>query len=353
MKIALISTPFVSVPPKDYGGTELIVAELAEGLTEHGHAVTLFATADSRTSARLEALYPEAQWPPDGLTELNHVTWAFGQIAHEEYDVIHCHAVSAIAMGRLLPQPPLVYTLHHVRNERLSRIYEFFPWTWFAAISERQRELEVPLPRMAVIHHGLDHRRYLGPTSAGDAVCFIGRLSEVKGPHLAIDVAEAAGVPIWVAGRVHQDDEDPAFAAREILPRLERPHVRYLGPIGMEEKRALFCQARALLMPLRWEEPFGLVMLEAMLCGCPVIAFPRGSAPELVEEGVTGFLVDDERAMVEAVQGRLAGFDRERCRQVAAERFGRDAMVLAYERLYERACAAAARRASPEPAAPA
>ncbi len=353
MKIALISTPFISVPPKDYGGTELIVHELAEGLTSRGHEVTVFATADSRTTARLEALYAEAQWPPDALVELNHVSWAFSRIMREEYDVIHCHAVTALALGRLLPEPPLVYTLHHVRDDRLSRIYEYFPWVWFAAISERQRTLEIPLPRMAVIHHGLDPSRYLGPTSAGDAVCFLGRLSEVKGPHIAIDVAEAAGVAIWVAGRIHADDEDPSFSAREVVPRLERPHVRYLGPIGMEAKRELFCQARALLMPIKWEEPFGLVMIEAMLCGCPVVAFPRGSAPELIEEGVTGFLVEDARAMVEIIRDGLARFDRERCRSRAVERFGRDAMVASYERLYDRARRSEARSTPVEPAAPA
>lgn len=353
MKIAQISTPFVSVPPLDYGGTELIVYELAEGLVARGHEVTVFATGDSRTSARLEALYPTAQWPPDGLIELNHASWAFGQLIQEEYDVIHCHAVSALALGRLLPHLPIVYTLHHVRDDRLSRVYEHFPWAWYAAISERQRELEIELPRMTVIHHGLDPSRYQGPTRAGDYVCFVGRLSEVKGPHIAIDVAEAAGLPIHVAGRAHKDDDDPDFAPRELLPRLERPHVNYLGAIGMERKRTLFCEARALLMPLRWEEPFGLVMLEAMLCGCPVLAFPRGSAPELVEDGVTGFLVEDERAMVEALRDRLDDFDRERCRARAATRLGRDAMVEAYEGLYARALEGEPRMVLPEPAAPA
>jgi glycosyltransferase involved in cell wall biosynthesis len=283
---------------------------------------------------------------------LNHVSWAFSQAIREGYDIIHCHAVSALTLGRFCPEPPLVYTLHHVRDDRLSRIYEYFPWVWYAAISARQRELEIQLPRMAVIHHGLDHRRYLGPTRAGDAVCFIGRLSEVKGPHIAIDAAEAAGLPIWVAGAIHHDDDDPTFANRELLPRLEHPHVRYLGPIGMEEKVSMLCRSRALLMPIGWEEPFGLVMIEAMLCGCPVVAFPRGSAPELIEEGVTGYLVEDERAMVEVIRDGLTAFDRERCRALAAERFGRGAMVESYEELYDHARHAAARSVPVEPATP-
>lgn len=353
MKIALISTPFVSVPPRDYGGTELIVHELAEGLVARGHEVTVFATGDSNTSARLESLYPQPQWPPDSLVEVNHVSWAFSRIKGAGYDVVHCHAVSALAVGRLLPELPVVYTLHHVRDDRLSGLYSYFPWVWYAAISERQRELEVELPLVTVVHHGLDHRRYDGPTHAGDSVCFIGRLSQVKGPHIAIDVAEMAGLPIRVAGRFHDDDDDPTYSVREIVPRLELPHVTYLGPIGMEAKRNLLCQSRALLMPITWEEPFGLVMIEAMLSGCPVVAFPRGSAPELVEEGVTGFLVEDAKEMAGIVRHGLAGFDREACRQRAVERFSRDTMVAAYETLYHKARQLDPRLATTEPAAPA
>jgi len=353
MKIALISTPFVSVPPKDYGGTELVVYELAEGLVARGHEVTVFATGDSDTAARLEALYPEAQWPPDHLVDVNHVSWAFARIAGRGYDVVHCHSASALAIARLLPELPIVYTLHHVRDEHLSQFYRYFPQIWYVAISDRQRELEIELPRIEVIHHGVDHRRYLGPSIPGEGVCFVGRLSEVKGPHTAIDVAEAAGVEIWVAGGIHRDDADPTFAEREIVPRLERPHVRYLGPIGMEAKRELFSRSKAVLVPLNWEEPFGIVMIEAMLCGCPVIAFPRGSAPELIEEGVTGFLVPDAQAMAELIRSGLEGFDRERCRARAIERFDRATMVAAYEELYLRAIEQAAAGVAAEPATPA
>lgn len=337
MKIALLSTPFVSVPPKDYGGTELVVHELAEGLVARGHDVTLFATGDSETSAPLEWLYEEAQWPPDALTELNHMSWALAQVANGGFDVVHCHAATALALGQLVPSVPFIYTIHHVRDDTLSRFYEHYPWVWYVAISGRQRELEAKLPRLTTIHHGLNPERYAGPSVAGEHLCFIGRLSEVKGPHVAIDVAEEVGLPIIVAGRVHRDDKDPDFAIREIGPRLERSHVKYLGAIGMERKSEVLRSARALLMPLGWEEPFGLVMAEAMLCGCPVIAFPRGSAPELIEDGITGYLVQDPAEMVETIRSRLDGFDRERCRARAVERFGRDRMVDGYEKCYLRA----------------
>lgn len=341
MKIALVSTPFVSVPPKDYGGTELVIYELAEGLVARGHQVTLFATGDSRTTARLEALYPEALWPPHPLTDLNHATWALQRVGEEGYDVVHVHTAAALALSRLLPGIPFVYTLHHEREENLSRFYSYYPEVWYVAISERQRQREVPLPRIVTIHHGLDPARYLGPTRAGDYVCFIGRLSMVKGPHIAIDVAERAGYEIRIAGRIHYDDPDPHFVARELEPRLRRPHVRHVGTVGMVEKSALLRGARALLMPLSWEEPFGLIMVEAMLCGCPVIAFPRGSVPEIVEHGRTGFIVPDAETMVLALRDWVEEFDREACRARAAERFRRERMVQAYEAYYRRAREAA------------
>ena len=338
MRIALVSTPFVAVPPQDYGGTELVVHELAEGLVADGHEVVLFATGDSRTSARLEWLLPEASWPPEGLAALNHCSWALARVAQGGFDVVHVHSAEALALARLAPDIPMVYTVHHERDAHCSAYYPFFPDVYYVTISERQRQLEVPLPHVRTIHHGLDVARYAGPTRAGEYVCFIGRLSQPKGPHAAIDVAERAGVPIVVGGAIHTEDQPPGYAEREVMPRLGRPHVHYLGKVGMERKSEVMRGARALLMPLAWEEPFGLVMIEAMLCGCPVIAFPRGSAPELVEEGVTGFLVPDADAMVDAVRNRLDGFDREACRARAAERFGRERMVGDYVTWYREAC---------------
>ena len=351
MRIALVSTPFVAVPPRDYGGTELVMHELAEGLVARGHDVTLFATGDSNSSATLRALYEEARWPPEPLTELNHLSWSLRVVRDGGFQVVHCQQAGAMAMGRLLPEMPLVYTIHHARDEVLSAFYRLFPQAWYVTISQRQRELEEALPRMTMIHHGIDPTPYMGPTRAGDYVAFLGRLSQVKGPHVAIDVAERAGVEIRVGGRIHGDDSDPTFAAREVEPRLRRPHVRYLGPIGLDQKAAMLRGARALLVPIDWEEPFGLVMIEAMLAGCPVVAFSRGSAPELVETGWTGFLVRDANEMVQVVQTRLVDFDRERCRARAIERFSREAMVAAYEAYYRRAAQAEPRIGRLQPSA--
>jgi glycosyltransferase involved in cell wall biosynthesis len=334
MRIAMISTPFLAVPPQGYGGTELVVHELVEGLVEHGHAVTLFATGDSRTAAELRWLYPTAQWPPNPLPDINHVAWAVREAAHGRFDVVHVHSACALACTRFAAAPPMVYTLHHVRDEDLSRFYCFYPDVQYVAISADQAAREDALPHLRVIHHGLDASLYQWTPEPADYVCFVARFAEVKGPHTAIDAAEKAGVSIRVAGSVHPVDQE--FGEREVLPRLKRPHVTYLGVIGMQQKVPLLRDARALLAPITWNEPFGLILIEAMLSGCPVVAYPHGSAPELIEPGVTGFLVEDEDELVRTIRagGPLEGFDRRRCREHAVERFDRARMVRDYEALY-------------------
>lgn len=339
MRIAMVSTPFVAVPPMGYGGTELVVHELVEGLMAGGHEVVLYATGDSRTSAELRFLYPEAQWPPRPLRELNHASWSLADLGREDFDVIHVHCASALAMHRMNPRIPLVYTLHHEWNEELSLFYSSFTDCYYVAISAAQAARETQLPRLDIIHHGLDPQLFECREAAGEHVVFVGRFAPVKGPHTAIDVAELAGVPIHVAGEVHEIDA--IFGEKEVLPRLRKPHVTYVGAIGMSEKIPLYRDARALLAPIEWEEPFGLVLIEAMLSGCPVVAFPRGSVPELVEEGVTGFVVQNAEEMAAVIRrgGPLDGFDRPGCRARAAERFGRNTMVVKHERLYERVIA--------------
>jgi glycosyltransferase involved in cell wall biosynthesis len=336
MRIAMISTPFVAVPPKDYGGTELVVAQLTDGLVSRGHEVTLYATGDSTTTAELRWLFASAQWPPDALTDINHITWAMREAQAGGYDLVHAHSAAALAIHRWMPELPLVYTLHHAREAALSAFYAHFAHAAYVAISRDQARRETRLPDVTVIHHGLDPRGYTWTASPSDYVAFVGRFAPVKGAHTAIDVAERAGVPIRIAGAVHE--VDGAFGDREIAPRLAKPHVYYLGKIGADLKRPLLRDARALLMPIEWAEPFGLIMIEAMLSGCPVVAFPNGSVPELVEDGVTGYVVDDADAMAAVVRpgGPLIAFDRGRCRARAIERFGVDRMVAAYEGLYER-----------------
>ncbi len=336
MRIAVISTPFVDVPPRDYGGTELVVYELAEGLTRRGHEVVLFATGESRTSAELRWLYPRAQWPPAMLPDVEHVAWALAQVRAEGFDLVQANSAATLAMGRLVPEVPIVYTLHHARDAGLSAFYRRFPEAWYVAISADQRSREVLVPHCDVIHHGLDPANYRVASRAEDYVCFVGRFACVKGPHTAIDAAARAGVRIRVAGEVHPVDRE--FGAREVEPRLARPHVEYLGRIGLREKAPLLAGARALLAPIEWDEPFGLALIEAMLSGCPVVAYGRGSVRELVEEGVTGFIARDADHLVALIRhgGPLDDFDRAACRARAVKRFSADRMVRDYERLFER-----------------
>jgi glycosyltransferase involved in cell wall biosynthesis len=337
LRIALVSTPFLAVPPKNYGGTELVIYELAEGLAEAGHEVVLFGTGDSQTSAELRSLYATSQWPPNPLHEQNHVSWALHQVSLENFDVVHVHSACALAQARLLPDVPIVYTLHHPPLPEFSEYYQSFPNPIYVAISRRQRELEAPLPRCEVIHHGLDANRFQCVEEAEDFVCFVGRYSECKGPHTAIDAARLAGLPIRIAGEVHEPDR--TFAEKELVWRLNQPHVTNLGCIGIEQKVPLLRDARALLTPITWEEPFGLILIEAMLSGCPVVSFGQGSAPELIEQGITGYVVNDVAEMTRVIQpgGVLDNFDRRRCQRVARRRFGRERLIADHVRLYRTA----------------
>ncbi len=334
VRIALVSPPFAAVPPRGYGGTELVVHELVRELSAAGHAVTLFATGDSR-APDLRWLFREPVWPPEALAERAHCSAAARSLAGGRFDVVHSHAAGLLPFSSELGAP-VVHTLHHARDEELTALYLRHPEVSYVAISARQAAL-VPELRCEVVHHGLDPARHpLGLGQRDDAV-FLGRLSPCKGPDIAIAAARAVGLPILLAGDLHAHDATPGWAA-DLLAALERPGVLHLGPVGPAGKAELLGGARALLMPLLWEEPFGLVMIEAMLCGTPVIAFPRGAAPEVVDEGVTGFLVDDVEAMAGALR-RLDGFDRAACRRRALVRFGAARMARDHARLYARVAA--------------
>jgi glycosyltransferase involved in cell wall biosynthesis len=337
LRIAMISTPFIPVPPRDYGGTELIVHELVEGLLDGGHQVTLFATGDSQTRASLQALYDEAIWPPDPFTELDHVSWAMRQAAEGGCDVVHAHSPSALALGRLAPGLPLVYTIHHAQEPVLSRYYAHFEGVDFVCISRDQCRRETGTGWCSVIHHGLDASRYQWSEQAEPYVCFVGRLAREKGPVTAIDAAARARVAIRMAGSIHPPDQ--AYVEDKVLQRMSGPGVTWMGPIGPDRKIPLLRDARALLAPIEWNEPFGLIIIEALLSGCPVVAFGRGSVPELVEHGLTGFVASSESDMVELIRpgGPVDALDRRRIREIAVRRFDRSRMVADYERVYQAA----------------
>jgi glycosyltransferase involved in cell wall biosynthesis len=338
VRIALISTPFVPVPPPSYGGTELIVAHLARELSARGHEVVLYTTGDSTMpGVEIRSLYAQAVWPPDSWHELDHTAFAVRNLQGEHFDIVHAHCAPILAFAPLV-RAPIVYTLHHVREEHLHTFYagNAHRNVRFIAISERQRELFLPEVDAEVIHHGLDSGSY-GTGPGGDYAAFLGRFAEEKGPAVALDVAQMAGVPIRLAGKPHW--KDMPYFHEEVEPRLARRDVDWVGEASLKPKCKLLGGACATLFPINWEEPFGLVMIESMLCGTPVLAFPRGSAPELIDEGLTGFLCRDEQEMAARLRALRHGeiaFDREACRARAAERFSIGRMTDRYLEVYGR-----------------
>ena len=333
MRIALVSTCALPVPPPAYGGTELVVAALARALAGRGHEVFVYATGDSRPAGTLRHCFDRAIWPPDPASETRHARWAWQDLRPLRPDAVHLNGPEALQAWDGCGTPPVV-TIHHQREEPLVALYARNPEARFVAISRRQAELLPELGALPVVHHGIDPDEY--PLGAGDGgyCAWLGRMAPEKAPHVAMDSARKAGVPLVLgAPRCTGQPGYEAYFEREVRPRLSWPGVRWPGELDKKAKVRLLQRAEALLMPMGWEEPFGLVMIEAMLVGTPVVAFARGSAPEIVDERITGFLVRDAEAMAQALLAARR-LDRARCRRKALQRFSASRMAAEYEALY-------------------
>jgi glycosyltransferase involved in cell wall biosynthesis len=335
VRIAVVSTPCVPVPPPEYGGTELVVGEICKGLVAGGHAVTLFTCGGSRAPVDLRARFAVPRWPPNPYVELDRAAWAIETILADArgFDLIHAHVPAAVPFARFI-ETPMVYTVHHDRHSQPAAglwdsIYARAR-AQLVCISERQRQLSPGLHDASVIHHGLDPAQYRFGDGAGDYAAFLGRFDREKGAHHAIDAAVRARVPILLAGSPHEQDD---YFEASVRPRLQQPGVVALGEMGGRYKVDFLRRARALLFPIEWEEPFGLVMIEAMLCGTPVIAFAGGAVNEVVEPGLTGWVVGSVEEMAARLRSTV-GFDRARCRRRAVERWSTSRMVRDYLRLY-------------------
>ena len=332
MRIAQVAPLVESVPPKLYGGTERVVSFLTEELVRLGHQVTLFASADSRTTATLMPMCPEALRLRGSCVDqvAMHVMMLERVVARaHEFDVIHFHTSQLhYPVMRRLPHVRHVTTLHgRLDLDELLPLYDEFSDVPVVSISDAQRN---PLPDagwVATVHHGLPPGLFsLYPTS-GTYLAFLGRISPEKRVDRAIAIATASGLPLKIAAKV--DPVDETYFERTIAPLLDNPLVEFIGEISERNKNAFLGQAKALLFPIDWPEPFGLVMIEAMACGLPVIAFPGGSVREIIDDGVTGFIVDTIEDAVDAVR-RLDTIDRRTCRQTFERRFTARRMASQY-----------------------
>lgn len=335
LRIAQVAPLYESVPPRLYGGTERVVSYLTEELVRQGHRVTLFASGDSSTSAELvpcceRALRLDPRRPAVGALHTVMIEQVFKRA--RSFDIIHCHTDSLhFSLARRCPVP-VVTTLHGrldlVGLPALQREFAELP---LVSISDAQRE---PLPWAswaATVHHGLPADQHVPSYGPGRYLAFLGRISPEKGVDRAIVIAQRSNVPLKIAAKV--DDVDREYFATYIEPLVHRPLVQFVGEIDETEKTAFLGGALALLFPIDWPEPFGLAMIEALACGTPVIAFRRGSVPEIIDTGVTGFIVDSVDEAVEQVS-RVRHLDRRCCRQVFEQRFSAARMAQSYCEVY-------------------
>lgn len=338
LEVGIVSTCAVATPPRAYGGTELVLADLARELIALGHRPTVFATADSRVAGLRCSLFDEPVWPPDPLAELRHSAFAWERIASGHFDVVHLNTPTAICF-RSFVDVPAVATVHHPHIGAVAAHYAAHPEIYFAAISRRQRDLSPEVPFRAVVHHGIRVDDYpLGDGSAGYCA-YLGRFAREKGTHLAIAAAKAAGCQLRLAGSAHTSELE--YFERHVVPGFDADAI-CIGEVDYEKKVELLRSAQCLLMPIQWEEPFGLVLIEAMLVGTPVIAFATGSVPEIVDDGVTGFLCTTVEQMASRIR-QVGAIDRRRCRERARARWSAARMARDYVELYRRAISAARR----------
>src|SRR5215208_1287398 len=338
MRLAMLAPPWIPVPPPGYGGIEQVIGLLTGELTARGNTVALFAAPG--TEAEAHVLSPlEAPHPDEiemSLYEVDHVASAFDRIDEttHAFDVIHDHCgFTGFAFANRI-DTPVIHTLHGPFTDETTAFYARHGHKARAVALSRYQAEQAPdeLDVVAVIGNPMVVDDFPFRADKDDYLLWIGRFNPDKGPERAIAAASEMDVPLVLAGPVQPGNED--FFAREVEPHLDGDQIRYIGEVG-DEKGDLYAGASALLMPIRWPEPFGLVMTEAMACGTPVIAFTEGSAPEIVLDGETGFVVEDEGEMAAAVK-RLGEIDSERCRESARERFDVAAVAEAYEQAYER-----------------
>jgi glycosyltransferase involved in cell wall biosynthesis len=358
LKIAQIAPPWIAIPPKQYGGTENVIYHLVEEQVAQGHDVTLIAPGDAKTSAKLVSFYPKSlldsgvPWTMH-LKAYYHLQKAVDYIKEHRFDIVHTHLSSSSDMY-LFPltahlATPHVSTLHSVfpfdRDARSNRTgdadsfyIEWAPFMPMVAISESARQnVPHPLNFVGVVHHGL-YIQDFKPVKRriGENFVWLGRFMPEKGAHLAIEAAKQAQVPLVLAGVIDRHSKlSMDYFEQVIKPQIGKDQITYIGPVNMRQKNALFGRARGFLNPIEWEEPFGMVMIESMAMGCPVISFARGAAPEIIADGETGFLVNTVDEMVTAI-ANIDTIDRDAVRTYVEQNFSSQVMATNYVEIYKK-----------------
>lgn len=332
MRVGLIASPFITVPPVRYGGTELFISNLAEALVRAGVDVSVYTNGESTVNADIRWRYALQDWPLDSetsglLKELDHVSWAI-ETASGECDVIHLNSTVAVPFSRFTSRP-VVCTLHHPWHKQLTDIYERYDRVRYVAISRHQAGVH-PGVSSSVIHHGIDVAQYEFSEQKQPYLCFLGRICPIKGTHHAIQIAKRSGLQLKIAGEVQ-----PIFRQyfdEVIRPAIDGEQVQFLGEADHELKNKLLQHATAFLFPIEWEEPFGLAMVEAMACGTPVIAFRGGAVEEVVQDGVSGYVCGNVEEAVAAL--KHLNLSPRMIRAYAEEKFSSEVMARHYLELY-------------------
>jgi glycosyltransferase involved in cell wall biosynthesis len=340
LRVAVLSPVWFPVPPTGYGGIELVVSLLADGLVDAGHEVTLFASGDSLTKANLAYVFERAPAELIGrsIPELRHAMACFTR--SDEFDVINDHSgIPAAALGGLV-DTPVVHTVHgpldtYEAQDAYRAIAKVSSGVGLISISENQRRPMPDLPWVATIPNAIDFSLYPCKPHRGDYLLFLGRFSPDKGAHRAVAVAMELDMPLKLAGK-NREPKERQYFAEFIEPHLGHGGIEYLGEVTHGEKVELLQNARATLFPIEWEEPFGLVMIESMACGTPVIATRYGAVPEVIEHGRSGIIVDNYRQMGDALE-QADALDPFECRRYVEELFAPERMVGDYVRTYRAA----------------
>jgi glycosyltransferase involved in cell wall biosynthesis len=339
MRIAQLAPLWESVPPPAYGGTELVVSLLTDELVRRGHDVTLFATGNSTTLAKLEPGSPDSL--RGKIEPHEYAVYETAQLGHaferaSEFDVIHCHMDWAALPYANLVKTPVVHTIHGIfLTPKIEQMYVKYGSQNFISISDSHRRRDLPLNYVATVYNGIAADTYDFHPEPSDPpyLCFFARMSPEKGPHLAIEIAKRTGWKLKMAGKVDWDNKE--FFEKEIEPLIDGKQIEYLGEANHAQKSELMGNAYATLCPITWMEPFGLVMPESMVCGTPVIAMAIGSAPELIVDGKTGFLCKSVDECIAALD-KIPQIDRRACREHVVRNFNPQKLASDYEAVYRK-----------------